>query len=81
MNEPEPNPFNKAARLILGLIASGLVLIGGLDIVTEVLRWHIKGGGLGIFKIAINSLVILAGLGILATMGRLAEKLADYFDE
>jgi hypothetical protein len=80
MSEPG-NPYDKAARLIIALTASGLILIGGLDVVLEFLRWHIKGGDLDVLKVVINSLVFLAGVVLLALIGRLAARLADYFDD
>jgi hypothetical protein len=80
MSGPE-NPYDKAARLIIGLTASGLILIGGLDVVLEFLRWHVKGGDLDVVKVVINSLVFLGGVVLLALIGRLAAWLADYFDE
>jgi len=80
MSEPE-NPYDKAARLVIRLSASGLVLIGGLDLVLEFLRHRFQGTDLHVGTIVVNSLVFLAGVVLFALTGRLAARLADYFDD
>jgi hypothetical protein len=80
MSEPD-NPYRQAARLVLWLTSAGLILIGGLDVALEFLRQHVKGGALDLPKIILNALVFLAGVALLLLTGRLAQKLADYFDE
>lgn len=75
------NPYAKGARLLLRLIAVGLVSIGGLNVWIEFLRHNRQHVELDLTKVILNSLLCLAGLVLLLTSGKLADKIAQRLDE
>jgi hypothetical protein len=78
------NPFAQAARLLLRLVAVGLMLVCGLLLLVELLpllRHHDSPVVLNWFKIILNALAALAGVVLLFTSGKLADQLARRVDE
>lgn len=67
------NPYKKAARFVIRVIAFGLLLIGGLNVTIEFFRRH----DLNLATIVLNSLAFLAGAGLFCFSNRLADKIAD----
>jgi len=74
------DPIQKAAQLLLRLIATGLILISGLLIGLEFLAHRAKHTELNLIKIAALALLCLAGIGLLAASRRLAARLAGETD-
>ena len=67
------NPYKKAARFVLRVIAFGLLLIGGLNVTIELFRRH----EMNLAAVVLNSLVFLAGAVLFLFSGKLADKIAD----
>jgi hypothetical protein len=81
------NPYAKAARFLLRLIATGLILIAGLNVGIELVG-HRPPGGLGerhfaisTARVVVNSLGFLAGVILFALSSRLAARLTSRLDE
>ena len=75
------NPYAKGARLLLRVIAAGLILIGGLDVAAEFLRHRAQHVEVSLGKAILNSFVCLAGVILLFASGKLADKIAERLDE
>lgn len=67
------NPYKKAARFVLRVIAFGLLLIGGLNVTIELCRRH----EMNLAAVVLNSLAFLAGAVLFLFSGKLADKIAD----
>ncbi len=67
------NPYKKAARFVLRVIAFGLLLIGGLNVTIELFRRH----EMNLAAVVLNSLAFLAGAVLFLFSGKLADKIAD----
>lgn len=67
------NPYKKAARFVIRVIAFGLLLIGGLNVTIEFFRRH----DLNPAAIILNSLAFLGGAVLFLCSGKLADKIAD----
>lgn len=75
------NPYAKAARLLLRLVAAGLVLIAALDIAAEYFRQRAKNIPPSTSGIIMNALLALAGVILFFASGKLADKIAERLDE
>lgn len=67
------NPYKKAARFVLRVIAFGLLLIGGLNVTIELFRRH----DMNLAAVVLNSFAFLAGAVLFLFSGKLADKIAD----
>lgn len=67
------NPYKKAARFVLRVIAFGLFLIGGLNVTIELCRRH----EMNLAAVVLNSLAFFAGAVLFLFSGKLADKIAD----
>ena len=74
------NPYTKGARLLLGLIAAGLILIGGLLGLLEIVNHRTHEVPVNYLKVAFHGLLLLAGLILLAGSSKLAARLTDTDD-
>jgi uncharacterized protein YhhL (DUF1145 family) len=78
------NPFAKAARLLLRLVAVGVILVCGLLILVELLpllRHHDSPVVLNRFKIILNTVLFVDGILLLIFSGKLADKIASRMDQ
>ena len=78
------NPFAKAARLLLRLVAVGLILVCGLLLLVELLpllRHHDSPVVLNRFKIILIAVLFVDGVVLLFFSGKLADKIARRMDE
>ncbi|MFM2294665.1 MAG: hypothetical protein RLZZ350_1078 [Verrucomicrobiota bacterium] len=75
------NPFAKAARLLLRLVAVGLILICGLNVTLELLRHRAQHVEINRLKIILNAQLFFDGILLLIFSGKLADKLAQRLDE
>ncbi len=74
------NPYAKGARLLLRLIAVGLVSIGGLNVWLEYLRHRNQHVEIDTTKVIPNSIACLAGMILLFSSGKIAARITRYFD-
>jgi hypothetical protein len=74
------NPYQKAARLLLWLVAMGMILIGGLLAAIELLNHRVKGMDISAPKLALNSLIFVAGIVLFAVAGKIAVWFAEKID-
>lgn len=70
------NPYKKAARFVLRVIAFGLLLIGGLNVTIELFRRH----EMNLAAVVLNSLAFLAGAVLFLCSGKLADTIAERLD-
>lgn len=69
-----PDPIQKAAQLLLRLVAAGLILVGGLMTALEFLAHRAKQTELHPLKVAAFGLLFLAGVLLCAASRRLAAR-------
>lgn len=82
------NPYARAARFLLRIIALSLILIGGLYVAIELSRplfaFHELGERhieINKIVVALNALIFLAGVLLFLFSGKLANKIAQRLDE
>lgn len=74
-------PLGKAIRSLLLLVASGMVLIGALQIGLEFTRQRLHGTEPGVAGLVLWGALVFLGLLLSATSGRLARKLTGEDDD
>ena len=78
-------PIVRSIALNRGMIwpitAIAFILFGVIEIVLEYARDRLPDAKISRWQIAIGSLLIVAGIVLLAVSAKLAEKLADDFEE
>jgi hypothetical protein len=75
------DPNQKIAQLLLRLVATGLILIGGLVLGLELLEHRLRQVELSWVKVGFHAVLVLAGLILLALSARLAARFAGGDDE
>jgi len=73
--------MKRAVRSLTRIIAAAFILFGVIEIVLEYARDRLPDAKISRWQIAIGSLLIVAGIVLLAVSAKLAEKLADDFEE
>jgi uncharacterized membrane protein HdeD (DUF308 family) len=73
--------MKRAVRTLIRIIAAGFILFGVMEIVLEYARHRLPEAEISWLQIAIGSLLIVAGIVLLAVSSKLAEKLTDDFEE
>ena len=71
---PPSDPIQKAAQLLLRLVAAGLILIGGLMAALEVLAHRAKQTEVNFLQVAAFGLLFLAGVLLFAASRKLAAR-------
>ena len=75
------NPYAKAARLLLRLVAVGLILVCGLNLALEFIRHRAQHAEVNQLKLIINAVLFVDGVVLLLFSGKLADKIARRMDE
>ena len=73
--------MNRAVRTVIRLVAAGLMVIGGMVIGLEFMRDRVKHAQLSVGQCVLGGLLIVAGVVLFWASSRLAERLADDFEE
>jgi uncharacterized membrane protein HdeD (DUF308 family) len=73
--------MKRAVRTLIRIIASAFILFGVIEIVLEYARDRLPDAKISWWQIVIGSLLIVAGIVLLTVSAKLAEKLADDFEE
>ena len=73
--------MKRAVRIILRLIASGLILFGGLEIGLEIIRQRAKEGGMRLWSCIAGAFLIALGVALIAVSSRVAARLTEDFEE
>ena len=75
------NPYRKGATLVLRLLALGIVVVGGLNVLLEFTRQRLGKGDVSTVRCVLYGLLCLAGFVLLFLSGALAKRLTEDFDE
>jgi divalent metal cation (Fe/Co/Zn/Cd) transporter len=73
--------MKRHVRTLICLIASGLVVFGGMEIGLEYLRHRFRQGEISLWHYVIGAILVMLGIFLFLTSSRLAEQLTDDFDE
>ena len=73
--------MKRAVRTLIRIIAAAFILFGVIEIVLEYARDRLPEAKMSWGQIAIGSVLIVAGIVLLAVSAKLAGKLADDFEE
>lgn len=73
--------MKRAVRTLIRIIGSACILFGVIEIVLEYARDRLPKAEISWGQIVIGSFLIVAGIVLLAASAKLAEKLADDFEE
>jgi uncharacterized membrane protein HdeD (DUF308 family) len=73
--------MKRAVRTLIRIIAAAFILFGVIEIVLEYARHRLPEAVMSWGQIGISSLLIVAGIALLAASSKLAEKLTDDFEE
>ena len=73
--------MKRVVRSVIRWIAAGLVLVGGLELGLEFMRYKIRGEWPGWGRCLLGTILAMAGGVLFWASGRLAGKLTEDFDE
>ena len=73
--------MKRAIRTLICLVASGLIVFGGMEIGLEYTRHRLRGEPIHARPWIIGSALIVGGVILFVASSKLAEKLAGDFDE
>ena len=75
------NPIQKGVRMLLRLVAASMMLISGMLVGLEFLNHRAKGVDISYVKVALNALVVIAGVVLFAASSNIAAQLTDAEEE
>ena len=73
--------MKRAVRSLIRLIALGLFVFGGMEIILEYVRHRMRQTPISVWHCVIGSILIVLGVTAFATSAKLAEQLTDDFEE
>jgi hypothetical protein len=73
--------MKRTVRAVVRLIASGLLVLGGMELGVEWLRNHLGKGPPSLGNCITGAVLLALGIVLFATSGRLADRWSDDFDE
>lgn len=73
--------MKRAVRMLLRLIASGIITVGGMEFVLEYMRHRVRGAEVHLWNCILGAVLILLGVILFVLSARLAERWTDDFDE
>jgi len=73
--------MKRAVRTVIRLIATGIIVFGGLTLALEFARFRQHRADFSSRRCVVDSLVIVLGVILAAASGKLAARLTDDFDE
>jgi len=74
------NPYQKGAQFLFRLAATGMLLIGGMMIGLELLNHRAHGAEISAVKVALYSLILIAGAVLFIASPRFAARLTGEED-
>jgi TRAP-type C4-dicarboxylate transport system permease small subunit len=75
------DPYQKAAQLLLRLVAAGAMLVGGMMVALEFLAHRARQTEMPSLKVAAFALLLLAGVMLFAVSRNLAARLTGEDDD
>ena len=75
------NPLKRAARLVLWMIAAGLILIGGLNLSLEFIKHHLHQTEISLWRCAAWAVPVLLGAFLFSRSSALASHLTEDYDD
>jgi hypothetical protein len=75
------SPVKRAARLMIWMIAAGLIVIGGLNVSLEFLNRRLHHTELNLGRCLFWSLPVVVGFVLLATASAIARRITSESDE
>lgn len=75
------NPYQKGAKLLLRVMALGMIIVGGMNVALELLRYRAHPGALSLPQIVLGSIGFLAGVILFLASGKIAARWTQDFDE
>lgn len=73
--------MKRAVRSLIRLIALGLFVFGGMEIILEYVRHRMRDTAISLWHCVIGSALIALGVFVFAISAKLAEQLTDDFEE
>ena len=73
--------MKRAVRSLIRLIALGLFVFGGMEIILEYVRHRMRHTPISVWHCVIGSILIVLGVTGFAVSAKLAEQLTDDFEE
>lgn len=73
--------MKRAIRMLLRVVAAGGIVIGGMNVGLEFVRHRMKHTEINWLHCAINTVIVAAGIILLAGSSKLAERLAENFED
>ena len=73
--------MKRAVRSVIRLMAGGMIVIGGMVLGLQFVRYRFHGAEPGVRPVLFGGLLITAGVALFATSSVLAARLTDDFDE
>jgi hypothetical protein len=73
--------MKRAVRMVMRLIASGIILVGGMNAGLEFMRQRVQEVELNLWRVCLGVLGVVVGLALFAASSSLAEKLTDDSEE
>jgi len=73
--------MKRTVQTILRIIAAGLIVIGTLSILVDLLRLKWRGGALNLWSCLLGAITILLGVALSVKAPVLAGRLTDDFDQ
>jgi O-antigen/teichoic acid export membrane protein len=75
------NPYQKGAKLLLRVMALGMIIVGGMNVALELLRQRAHPGAFSLPQIVLGSIGFLAGVILFAASAKIAARWTQDFDE
>ena len=73
--------MKRAVRMVIRLIATGIALVGGMNVGLEVVRHRMQGVDFNLWRVCLGGLGVVLGLVLFAISSALAQRLTDDIEE
>ncbi|HHY86060.1 MAG TPA: hypothetical protein GYA07_11105 [Verrucomicrobia bacterium] len=72
--------MKRALRAILRLLASGFLVIGGMQLGLEFMRYRLRGEEIHLWPCVLGAIFLVLAVLLFACSGRIADRWADDFE-
>jgi hypothetical protein len=73
--------MKRSVRMVIRLIASGIIIVGGMNVGLEYMRHRMQGAEIAWLRFGLGTLGVVLGAALFAASSSLAERMTDDVDE